>query len=664
MVEDRPMTGPRGVASAMDGHLREHIAPCGYKKNHLTRAMKITWTLASLVFIAVLQQSPPLTWAESAAIVAPQDKYALVLGVGHYEHWPVLPNAVTDAREIAFLLEHGGFKVTLLTDPTANQLKSAITTLTQEIGQGPDRSILFYYAGQGESHPMAGGQNAGHNIGWLIPRDCPRHEENPEEFAQKAVSTVQLREFSKQMNARQILMLMDTSLSADGFTIGKPALKLPGATTAQPVRQYLFAGGAHEPIPDRSTFAEYLIKGLTGEADAVKDDRITASELAVYLSQQMMRGASGQHLQYALHPDDALAKGDFILDRFQRPAQKSRLYVDTQPEGAEVRLMNVRQKFTQGVDLPPGKYQVAALAQGYRTQTKWVTLTAGRTFGLTLALEAATPKIVNALGMEMRWINAGSFYMGKAVNPEYFVDNEIPHTVTLSQGFYIQTTELTVHQFERFVAATHYQTDAERSGCWVVSADGPWRQQKESNWRQPPYLVKQKSTLAQMPVTCVSYNDAEAFTRWLSKKEGKPYRLPTEAQWEFACRAGTKSAFAYGECLTPKHANHAGAGPFFPKCAALNPAHPLAPMAAGQLKSNPWGLYDMHANVAEWCLDWYGAYPDAQVRDPQGPPAGVERVFRGGHFLNLANECRSARRQSFAPDQAASVIGFRVVMLP
>ena len=582
------------------------------------------------------------------------------MGVSRYEQWPVLPHAVSNARQMAFLLEHAGFKVTLLIDPAADQLKHAISVFMHETGRTTERSLLFYYAGQGETRQMPKGQN----VGWIIARDCPRREDAPEDFEQKAISIYQLSDFSKQVNARQFLMLLDTSLSLDVLTISKPALKISTISTNQPIRQFIAAGGANEPIPDRSIFSDYLIKGLAGAADAIKDDHIAASELAVYLSQQMARGGDGQHLQYALHPDADLAKGDFILDPLQIPKDCGRLYVDTLPANATVRLLNSRQKFQQGIDLAPGKYQIAISAEGFRSQTKGVILTAGSSSSTEIALDAATPKLVNSLDMELRWVDAGSFYMGKAVNTDYFVDNEIPHTVQLTQGFYAQTTELTVGQFERFVEATKHQTDAERSGCWIHSEDGQWRREPNRNWRQASFSAKEKTTAGSMPITCVSWNDAEAFVRWLSKKEGRIYRLPTEAQWEYACRAGTKTSFAFGECLTPKHVNHAGAGPFFPKCAALNPPHPLAPIPVGQLKSNAWGFYDMHGNVAEWCLDWYGPYQDNIVRDPLGPQAGVEKVFRGGHYLNLANECRSARRQSFPPDQASAGIGFRVIMLP
>jgi formylglycine-generating enzyme required for sulfatase activity len=230
----------------------------------------------------------------------------------------------------------------------------------------------------------------------------------------------------------------------------------------------------------------------------------------------------------------------------------------------------------------------------------------------------------------------------------------------------MQRTEVTVGQFKRFVKETGYQTEAEKSdGCWVQQPDGRWQRKSDCTWRTAgPWMTTKGAKIDLYPVTCVSWNDAMAFAQWLSRMEGKTYRLPTEAQWEMACRAGTQTPFAFGKCPDKRSANYAAAGKHYAHCSPSQAKNTLAPLPAASLKKNKWGLFDMHGNMAEWCWDWYDTYSSQAQSDPQGPVSGTERVIRGGHFISTADQCRSAKRSSFLPAEAANVIGFRLVQLP
>ena len=153
---------------------------------------------------------------------------------------------------------------------------------------------------------------------------------------------------------------------------------------------------------------------------------------------------------------------------------------------------------------------------------------------------------------------------------------------------------------------------------------------------------------------CVSWNDAKAFCEWLSGKEIRRYMLPTEARWEYSCRAGSHSAFAFGD-------DAAGLSSYaWYRENSLGKSHPV-----GQLRANAWGLYDMHGNAWEWCGDWYadGAYKTTAVTDPVGSQAASGRVLRGGGWLRIddAARCRSAGRNTHGPSVSHSRIGFRVV---
>ena len=174
------------------------------------------------------------------------------------------------------------------------------------------------------------------------------------------------------------------------------------------------------------------------------------------------------------------------------------------------------------------------------------------------------------------------------------------------------------------------------------------------------------------PVVNVSWNDAAAFCAWLSKKEGKTYELPTEAESEYACRAGTTTRFWCGDddaglngtdnvrdaSLKEKlDADQFKDWTF----AAWNDGHPFT-SPAGTFRANAWSLCDMHGDVWQWCADWFGKYPEGALKDPKGPTDGDFRVSRGGSWQSVPALCRSAARHAFDPGDRDANIGFRVVL--
>jgi formylglycine-generating enzyme required for sulfatase activity len=164
------------------------------------------------------------------------------------------------------------------------------------------------------------------------------------------------------------------------------------------------------------------------------------------------------------------------------------------------------------------------------------------------------------------------------------------------------------------------------------------------------------------PVERVSWDDAQEFIRRLNTTAGtKNYSLPTEAQWEYAARSASITAFANGgitelDCGHDANLDRMG---WYCGNSESYPHHPV-----GQKIPNAWGLYDMHGSVWEWCYDWYGDYPSHAVSDPKGPAAGAERVLRGGGLADRAANCRSANRMSLWPDIRFDYIGFRLVLSP
>jgi len=233
------------------------------------------------------------------------------------------------------------------------------------------------------------------------------------------------------------------------------------------------------------------------------------------------------------------------------------------------------------------------------------------------SLIAEEKTIKNSIGMEFVLIPAGSFMMGADKNFEDASDDETPrHRVTISKPFYMGKYEVTQEQ-------------------WVAVMG--------SN----PSYYKGRAR----PVEEVSYDDVQIFIRKLNEKEGTgKYRLPTEAEWEYAARAGTTTAYSFGD-----DKNKLGQYAWYDDNSG-NETHPV-----GELKPNAWGLYDMHGNVMEWCSDWKGDYPSGSVIDPKGPSSGSRRVVRGGFLWGLAiKHCRLACRNAWTPDAGSNTGGFRL----
>ena len=342
------------------------------------------------------------------------------------------------------------------------------------------------------------------------------------------------------------------------------------------------------------------------------------------------------------------------------PLPRSRLYVDAEPENAAVRLKN-GPEFFQGIELDEGRYELEVAAYEYEAQALWVTLRPGEdtTVDVILKRTAGSKKFADPLGMEFALIPAGIFMMGSELSPgevarkyggkaEWYEDEHPRHQVRISRPFYLQTTEVTVGQWRSFVRETGYKTEAETGGGAWVHTGSKWGKKKSTYWDDPGFEQSDSQ-----PVTCVSWNDVQKFIQWLNSRNGsRQYRLPTEAEWEYAARAGSGSAYSFGR-------NEAQLSAY----AWYRENSGAKTHAIGGKKPNAWGLYDMHGNVWEWCQDRYGDYPTGFVSDPRGPSSGSIRLFRGGSWGSGARRCRAAFRFRLQPDFRYRRLGFRLLRM-
>ncbi len=232
----------------------------------------------------------------------------------------------------------------------------------------------------------------------------------------------------------------------------------------------------------------------------------------------------------------------------------------------------------------------------------------------------------------------------------------------ITRPFYLGTYEVTRGQFANFVAATGYKTEAERDGGKAATIDsrGEMGVAHNLSWQKPGFDQEDSH-----PVVIVSWNDANAFCRWLSEKEGQTYRLPTEAEWEYACRAGTTTPLISGTKVADLFSVGNGIDATFREHFHMPAPDPRPPdgfvftAPVGSFLPNRFGLFDMHGNAWEWCQDWFGPYSGSPATDPTGPTQGEYRVSRGGGFDCGISAMSSSRDFLKATDRLAN-LGFRI----
>ncbi len=265
---------------------------------------------------------------------------------------------------------------------------------------------------------------------------------------------------------------------------------------------------------------------------------------------------------------------------------------------------------------------------------------------LAAGVRPCVPVLVNSIGMELALIPGGTFLMGSPEDEDGRYDDEGPcHAVTITRPFWLGRAPVTQAQFREIMGTHTSHFSAAGGGAEEVAG-------------------LDTDTL---PVDRVTWFEAVRFCHRLSslpgeREAGRVYRLPTEAEWEYACRAESRLPFSTGARLTAAMANFDGTRPYgLPRSRGKNLKR-TSPV--GSYPPNAWGLYDMHGNVWEWCHDWFDReyYAGSPSVDPEGPEDGTERVLRGGSYYYIGSSCRSAIRLDREPEARSNLDGFRVAL--
>lgn len=386
---------------------------------------------------------------------------------------------------------------------------------------------------------------------------------------------------------------------------------------------------------------------------------------------QVYRFAAGEHELLVQHGDLSFKTSEFKLGkgeivRLQVTYLNSRLAIERDGKQLWVGQEDTKSEHAESSNAKPAGYvwpenAPAPAVIPFTPQEAAVHQEAwARYLGVPIELE-------NSIGMKLRLVPPGEFLMGsspeeieteqkigQALNMLEWVFTFLPfespkHHVTLTRPIAIGTYEVTRGQFRQFIDATGYKTSAEKDGKGGTGfKDSQFHEGVEFLWNSDLGFVPKETD--EGPVVNVSWDDANEFCSWLSKKEGATYRLPYEAEWEFACRAGNAGRFCYGDDVA-----------MLSDYAWLGDGKGVGARQVGQGLSNAFGLFDMHGNVWEFCDDWHGVYPGEPVIDPTGPATlhiPMKKVGRGGTWGSYRELCRSAYRS--CGNTGAYSTGFRV----
>lgn len=587
--------------------------------------------------------------------------YALVIGMNNYRHWRPLPGTETDVREVKAALEEHGFKVFTAFDLNSEDLQKRIAEFVTTYGIGENkRRIILYFAGHG--HTLERKDGSKNPIGYIVPIDAPEPESSPaaeNEFRRLAIDTEVIQSWAKRIDTTHSVFVFDSCFS--GFATRSNSRVPPyiSAYLKKPARQFMSSGSQSQKVPDNSVFRKHFVDGIRGAADSYGGDGfVTGRELASYVRAKVEQDrGSEQTPQSAYLAGTDYQEGDMVFsyryssDVTEEQAWKKadlennvrayQLFKNSFPSSSYAslamdRLISIRLKESAG-----SGHAGAPLSAGTRG--------VGPTFG---TLEFTTVSI------DERGVSRDRRPMKAQFMEEDLGGGQKLKLVKLTgkafkMGSDVRENEKPVRQ----VSVGDYHM-----GIYEVT-----RQQWNVvvGWEKVKLKLRPASILseseANVPITDISWEEAKEFCSRLNIRTGRLYSLPTEAEWEFAARAGTTTQYPFGPAINQDVANYdpLGAATQYSAEASLRRL-----IAVGSRRlANPFGLFDMNGNAAEWCEDDFLPHYDNAPPDSSARKTGGDmRVIRGGSFGSKLERITVSARNPLGYDQRDTKVGFRVVM--
>jgi formylglycine-generating enzyme required for sulfatase activity len=570
-------------------------------------------------------------------IISYSRSYALIIGQSDYASgWDDLNSIPSELNEVQAVLEGQGFIVERHSNLNFHQLNNTFRKFIDNYGLDENNRLLFFYSGHGYSRKVNGNSK-----GYIVPVDAP----NPYDikgFTRKAVEMEQVVTWAKRIESKHALFLFDSCFS--GTVLKTRDALVPQQITKAikfPVRQFITSGSANEKVPASSTFTPAFVDALRdAKADLYKDGYVTGEELGLYLK-NVVSQYTRQTPQYG-KINYKYARGDFVFKLKNTPSTPPVNVAEldsVKREKAELARIQ-RQKEAALAELDRLKRQKTRLARIQRKkQAEKAELARIQREKAQLAKKS---KVFQdrlrdgSLGPKMVRIPAGSFRMGDIQGGGF--SNEKPvHRVSVGE-FAMGMYEITFAEYDKFADATGR------------------KKPNDNGWGR-----------GNRPVINVSWHDATAYAKWLSNQTGYTYRLPTEAEWEYAARAGTETARYWGNdpdlacSYANVHDNTSKEKNGF-SWAHHNCTDGYAKTApVGSFKANKFGLYDMLGNLLEWtCSEYTDKYNN---KEKQCVINASRFVLRGGSWIGRPGFLRSAYRDRFGSTNRCVSCGFRLVRL-
>jgi len=642
-------------------------------------------SIALILPLTAQAQDRQLTQEDDAQT---RKRVALVIGNGDYANARKLANPVNDANDMAKALRDVGFEVVSGTNLSLKQMSEKVREFGDKL-KASGGVGLFYYAGHGVQV---------NNRNYLIPVEADISREDEIDFAALNFDIV-LRKMATANNGLNIVILdacrnnpFARSWSRGDEEGGLAQINAPTGTfiayatspdkTADDGagRNGLYTAELLKYIKQpnmkiEETFKEVrkAVKQASGGKQIPWDSSSLSGEFYFKKSEIMAEVTKNGKTEPVILAKDKAAQEEEAWDLVKNSASASdfRYYLEEFPDGAnaaaaKIRLEELVWQTVRGSDKAKiqaylKEFPNGANASAARIRIKQIEESANVTTNPTTTGNTTTPTRgtvrKNSIGMDLVYIPPGEFMMGstdseisealyeaknanKISAREWFSIEAPKHKVNITNGFWMGKFEITQKQWE------------------LIMGNNP------SDYKD--------CGGGECPVEQVSWYDVQAFLKKLNANDSQYiYRLPTEAEWEYACRAGTTTTFAFGNTLSSKQARFDGR---FPWSGAEKGDFTKKTASVGSFQPNAWGLYDMHGNVWEWVEDWYGQYTEDELTNPTGPKSGEYKVIRGGSWVNFAALVRSAIRAGIKPDFREANgfanplkrlnIGFRVVAIP
>jgi len=650
------------------------------------------WILLALLAISLgTTEEPPRTGQDYALFFAVND-YSAVPG------FTDLDNPIANARAIASeLQENYGFQTEVVENPTLSEITEKLISYEYRFSRSgdfdPEGQLLLFFSGHGKEE---------YGSGYFLPSDT-----KPKELYRTTFAYNLWRNRIDAFACQHILVVIDACYSAffdPGFDnkgdhrFGRKnqytdTESLLAAHQEYKTRFFFTSDGRGDETPDKSNFAKRLLEGL--RSNTGRDGIFTSSALyANYLEFARPHPGGGDfgsdeagssflffRKEKQLIDEEAVANREKDLLAWQKAESEQiiagyRIYLEEFPEGAF--RFQANQKIEQIADKNDWN-----IARAKNTADAYREYLSRHPRGEFMDSARATIQGLSNELPAMVYVSGGSLEMGDQFRSGSRDERPV-HTVSVSD-FYIGRYEVTVEEFSLFVAATNHRTDAEMKGFSLIWNGDEWVRRDSVYWQMDYQGVPRSSSGYDYPVLHVSWRDATAYCNWRSEQDGfipvyrmfkqnivadwqaDGYRLPTEAEWEYAARSkGEKVKYAVSgdQAILEEYVNFCDNNCQQSwKSENQNDGFSFtAPV--GSLRPNGLGVYDMSGNVWEWCWDIYGKKyyrSSLNLVNPQGPLLGTDRVVRGGSWLSAGTDCRTSTRAYSEPDYTGADIGFRLV---